>query len=395
MTAKRLLLFTVVAGILAFASCKKDVTYTITVKSNNEQWGTASGGGSYQEGTTITLQATANEGFRFDHWNDGNTDNPRQIVVTEDATFTAIFSENADNDNLPNFVRIETNGSYTFISTTTNTAGGETVDISTVYWIGQYAVTNAEWKQYIDATGGSAPRYWNGNDIPVGRENHPVLWISCTQAESYCAWLSQQTEGWTFRLPTSAEWEYAAAGTTRTAFAWGATAGASYQNGVLSSKFNYNGVVAADVLRNPDRFATYNNPNSTRYGETDRIADIISISATGGVTGWVDHTNYLGFIYTDIFTEINDAGGNTCAVDAYPEGVSWCGCYNMSGNCWEWTSTVEVAQNGAEQGQNVNAIRGGSWYANASSCKVSFRGEGRRPSSAYNTVGFRLVAERQ
>ena len=117
------------------------------------------------------------------------------------------------------------------------------------------------------------------------------------------------------------------------------------------------------------------------------------MSATGGVTGWVDHKNYLGFIYTDIFTEINDAGGNTCPVDAYPEGTSWCGCLNMCGNCWEWTSTVEIAQNGAEKGQSVNVIRGGSWYANASSCKTSFRGEGRKASSAYNTVGFRLVAE--
>ena len=67
----------------------------------------------------------------------------------------------------------------------------------------------------------------------------------------------------------------------------------------------------------------------------------------------------------------------------------------MCGNCWEWTSSIEVAQNGAEKGQSVNVIRGGSWYANASSCKTSFRGEGRKASSVYNTVGFRLVAEQK
>ena len=388
---KRLTLFLVV-GLLFFTACKKE--FSITVKSNNNAWGTVAGGGTYAKGTSITLQATANNGYKFEQWDDGDTANPRSIIVERDAVYTAIFAKKAD-DSLDNFIRIETNGSYTFLATSSNVAGGETVDISRLYWIGKFAVTNAEWKEYIDATGVAAPKYWNGNEIPAGREKHPVLWISCSQAESYCQWLSEKTDGWTFRLPYSAEWEYAATGNERLVYPWGNTAGASYTNGVLVSKFNYNAVIAAEVLKNPNQLATYNNPNSTRYGEQDKISDIISVSATGGVSGWVDHTNYLGFIYTDIFTAINDAGGNTCAVDAYPEGVSWCGCYNMCGNCWEWSASVEIAQNGAEKGQSVNVIRGGSWYANASSCKASFRGEGRKASSAYNTVGFRLVAERK
>ena len=292
------------------------------------------------------------------------------------------------------FVKIESSGSYTFLSTAANTAGGETVSIPSEYYICQYAVTNAEWKAYLDEAQSSAPKYWTGGAIPAGREKHPVLWISCNEAEAYCKWLSGKTQGWTFRLPTAAEWECAAIGKDRKAYPWGDKAETSYTKGVLTTKFNYNGVIAAEVLKNPDRMATYNNSKSTRYGEQDKISNIISISATGGVSGWVDHTNYLGFIYTDIFTEINDTGGYTCAVDAYPEGKSWCGCFNMSGNCWEWTSSIEVAQNGAEKGQEVNVIRGGSWYANSSSCKGSFRGEGRKANSAYNTVGFRLVAVR-
>ncbi|MBQ9417051.1 MAG: formylglycine-generating enzyme family protein [Bacteroidales bacterium] len=384
------------AWLLLLSACQKETSYTIVVRSANEQRGIVSGSGTYQKGDRITISATARSGYHFVQWDDQNTDNPRYIVVSHDATYTALFAEDSNDagDTLAGFIHLQTNGRYTFMATSTNAAGGEEVAISTDYWIGKYAVTNAQWKEYIDATGVDAPRYWDGGNIPAGRENHPVLWVSCNQAEAYCAWRSQHTEGWTFRLPTSAEWEYAAAGDGRTDYAWGSSADNSYQNGTLTSKFNYNGVVAAEVLRTPDRMATYNNPNSTRYNESDRIGDILSISPTGGVSGWVDHTNYLGFIYTDIFTQINEAGGNTCAVDAYPEGVSWCGCYNMSGNCWEWTATVEVAQNGAEQGQNVNAIRGGSWYANATSCKTSFRGEGRRPTSAYNTVGFRLVAEK-
>lgn len=292
-----------------------------------------------------------------------------------------------------NYVKVESSGTYTFIATSSNVAGGETVSIPKEYYICKYAVTNNEWKAFIDATGAPAPKYWDGTNVPKGREKHPVLWISCTEAEAYSKWLSDKTEGWTFRLPTSAEWEYAAAGTARTAYPWGEKADASYSKGLLNSKFNYNAVIAAEVLKTPNRMATYNKSKSTRYGQQDEISDIISVSATGGVKGWVDHTNYLGFIYTDIFTEINSAGGNTCAVDAYPDGASWCGCLNMCGNCWEWTSTIEVAQKGAEKGQSVNVIRGGSWYANSSSCKISYRGEGRKASLAYNTVGFRLVAE--
>lgn len=294
-----------------------------------------------------------------------------------------------------NFVKVESSGSYTFLTTSTNTEEGETVQIDREYYIGKYAVTNEEWKAYITATNIATPKYWTNGEYPSGRAKHPVLWISCDEATRYCEWLSEKTEGWNFRLPTQAEWEYAAAGQNRTYYPWGDKTNVTYANGVLITKFNYNAVVAAEVLKTPDRMATYNHEKSTRYGEQDKISDIISVNATGGVSGWVDHTNYLGFIYTDIFSEINDAGGNTCAVDAYPEGVTWCGCYNMCGNCWEWTSTVEVAQNGAEKGQAVNVIRGGSWYANASSCRASFRGEGRKSSSAYNTVGLRLVAERE
>ena len=42
----------------------------------------------------------------------------------------------------------------------------------------------------------------------------------------------------------------------------------------------------------------------------------------------------------------------------------------MSGNCWEWTSTEEIASNGAEKGQLTNTVKGGSWYATALSCRV-------------------------
>ena len=66
-------------------------SYTITVASNNDNWGTVTGGGTYSEGTTIQLIATPANGYRFDGWNDGNTDNPRNITVTANATYIATF----------------------------------------------------------------------------------------------------------------------------------------------------------------------------------------------------------------------------------------------------------------------------------------------------------------
>ncbi|MCQ2264556.1 MAG: hypothetical protein MJZ46_00715 [Bacteroidales bacterium] len=76
---------------LLFVSCKKDKQFTITVNANNTAWGTVTGGGTYTENASATLTATANEGYKFVGWQDGNTDNPRTITVTQNATYTATF----------------------------------------------------------------------------------------------------------------------------------------------------------------------------------------------------------------------------------------------------------------------------------------------------------------
>ncbi len=57
--------------------------------------GTVSGGGSYAAGATATLTATPNTGYHFVQWQDGNTQNPRTITVTGDATYTAAFAPDA------------------------------------------------------------------------------------------------------------------------------------------------------------------------------------------------------------------------------------------------------------------------------------------------------------
>ncbi|MBQ5458772.1 MAG: hypothetical protein IIT61_08645, partial [Bacteroidales bacterium] len=65
--------------------------FTITVLANNDAYGMVSGGGTYDEGTEITLIAMPNQGYLFDSWEDGNFDNPRSIEVTSDSTFFADF----------------------------------------------------------------------------------------------------------------------------------------------------------------------------------------------------------------------------------------------------------------------------------------------------------------
>ena len=67
--------------------------YTITVTSNSSSYGTVSGGGTYEEGAQVTLTATANSGYKFKQWDDGNTENPRVITVTQDATYAAYFEK--------------------------------------------------------------------------------------------------------------------------------------------------------------------------------------------------------------------------------------------------------------------------------------------------------------
>ena len=64
-------------------------TPPITVTVNDATMGSA----SYSlDGNTAVLTATANEGYEFTGWNDGNTENPRTVTVTSDTAFMAIFT---------------------------------------------------------------------------------------------------------------------------------------------------------------------------------------------------------------------------------------------------------------------------------------------------------------
>ncbi|MBQ0118439.1 MAG: leucine-rich repeat domain-containing protein, partial [Bacteroidales bacterium] len=56
--------------------------------------GTIKGGGKLIKGDTCTLVVTPDYGYHFTQWSDGNTDNPRSFVITQDSAFTAVFARN-------------------------------------------------------------------------------------------------------------------------------------------------------------------------------------------------------------------------------------------------------------------------------------------------------------
>ncbi len=72
-----------------FAGRISENGYNVEVSVNDETFGSVA---VESDCSTATLTATANEGYRFVIWNDGNTDNPRTVALTSDTAFTAIFA---------------------------------------------------------------------------------------------------------------------------------------------------------------------------------------------------------------------------------------------------------------------------------------------------------------
>ena len=69
--------------------------HTLYVFSDNATAGSVSGGCSFYNDTTVTIRATANSGYRFTRWNDGNTNSSRVVTVKSDTTFIAYFEASA------------------------------------------------------------------------------------------------------------------------------------------------------------------------------------------------------------------------------------------------------------------------------------------------------------
>lgn len=133
-------------------------------------------------------------------------DPARRIVLSALVMVLLSLTAYAQRPEEPAMVRVE---GGTFEMGSNNEADEKPVHTVTVgsFSIGKYEVTVAEYRAYCTATGRKMPVAppWGWFD------NHPITLISWTEASDYCDWLTDKT-GKLYRLPTEAEWEYAARG---------------------------------------------------------------------------------------------------------------------------------------------------------------------------------------
>lgn len=115
------------------------LSYELALGANDGTLGSLQGAGYYEYGTTAYATAVPNDHCAFVKWADGNTDNPRSLVIGEDTELTAVFEKD----------------SFT-VSTTINIAGAATVDI-------------------MDALSRTTEKYAYGD----------MVWITATPAEHY------------------------------------------------------------------------------------------------------------------------------------------------------------------------------------------------------------------
>ncbi len=102
----------------------------------------------------------------------------------------------------------------------------------------RYPVTNAEYRAFLLDTGHpKLPTGWSFRQFPQERANHPVYTVSAASADAYALWLARRT-GRGFRLPTEAEWEWAAAGPQGREFPWGERFDAELANTGETGLFN-------------------------------------------------------------------------------------------------------------------------------------------------------------
>ena len=125
--------------------------------------------------------------------------------------------------------------------------------------IGKYPVTNREYRAFVMATGYRQPGHWENGEIPAGKQEHPVVNVSWQDAVAFCEWGSQAS-GQRLRLPSEAEWEYAARGTDGRTYPWG--------EGIDSSRANYAGNIGDTTA--VGRYASGASP----YGALDMAGNV-------------------------------------------------------------------------------------------------------------------------
>ena len=115
------------------------------------------------------------------------------------------------------------------------------IEISQPFAIGRYEVTFSDWQQYAEATATPMPDN-EGWGLSAQR---PVIHVSWHQAAAYSQWLSKVT-GQRYRLPTEAEWEYAARAGSTSYYWWGEQLDSSEQ----APRAHCRGCASSRLLRN-------------------------------------------------------------------------------------------------------------------------------------------------
>jgi formylglycine-generating enzyme required for sulfatase activity len=200
------------------------------------------------------------------------------------------------------------------------------------FYMSRFLVTNAEYEKFD-------PTHARKRAGGAG-ERHPVIYVSSLEAIKFCQWLSAR-ERRKYRLPTEAEWEYAARGLDRRKYPW---------------------------------------------GNHDGRGDLANFADRNTVFAWSDR-------------EIDDGYAESSPVGAYPLGAGPFGTEDMAGNVWEWCLDFYESYRGAPRvnprGPTMGAkrvYRGGSWKSRFNSLRTTARSS-NVPNYSCNDVGFRIVCE--
>jgi formylglycine-generating enzyme required for sulfatase activity len=216
------------------------------------------------------------------------------------------------------------------------------VTLTKGYYLQTTEVTQGQWKAVM----GNNPSYFSncGDDCPV--EN-----VSWDDAQDFIQKLNQNTSD-TYRLPTEAEWEYAARAGSTTAL--------------------YNGPIEILGYRNApalDPIAWYGGNSCVSYSGSYDCSD------------WSQ-------------TQYNCSRCGTHPV-AQKQANAW-GLYDMSGNLWEWCNdwygsypTNSVTDPGGASSGSSRVLRGGSWDSYARGCRSAKRSY-TSPGYRYSGIGLRL-----
>ena len=164
---------------------ENDIVYTLTTESANPTMGTVTGGGNYEGGASATLTAMPNAGYHFVRWQDGNTQNPRTITVTSDATYTAYFEADASEDDCPAVSSFPWNATFDEELTCWKTVDA---DGDGYNWKNYEDYVVSESYSYFDGTNrGLTPDNWlisRRIQVPASG-NYSLSWMARGMSEDY------------------------------------------------------------------------------------------------------------------------------------------------------------------------------------------------------------------